>query len=104
MTEDTFRFTTTRSIDDWLDISDDLLSKYRARDTLMSERLAISLSEEAKLMRIMQKSCRLIRTTRHGRDRLLYHYEMPGPTLTHLMLLDPKWIQHLKSITEFLLA
>ncbi len=104
MTEDTFRFTTTRSIEEWLDISDDLLSKYRARDTRMSERLAISLSEEAKLIRTMQKSCRLINVTPHGRDKLLYHYEMPGPTLTHLMLLDPERISYLKTTTEFLLA
>lgn len=103
MTNDTFQFTTTRSIEDWLDASDDLLSKYRAHPNHIHDRLARALREETKLMLIMQKSCRLIRVT-HRRDQPLYHYEMPGPHLTQLMLLDPEWVAYLKSTTEHLLA
>lgn len=103
MTNDTFQFTITRSIEDWLDASTDLLSKYRARPHLELKSLAQALRKQATLLRRMQKSCRLIRVT-HRRDHSLYHYEMSGPHLTQLMLLDPEWVAHLKSTTEFLLA
>ena len=103
MTEDTFRFTTNITIASWLEMSDVLMSIYQARPCRVNDRLAEELREEVELVRTMQKSCRLFNVTANI-DQPLYHYELSGPTLTLLRILDPDFIEECKRTTEHYLA
>lgn len=102
MTEDTLRFTSTRTIVDYLDISETVMSIYRARPGHINDSLAKELGKKIQTVRTIQESCRLFSVT--YTDRPLYHYELSGPTLTLLRILDPDFIEECKRTTEHYLA
>ena len=103
MNSDTFRFTSTETIVKWLDVSEWVLRLYRARPGPINDSLAEDLTKQIELVRFIQKSCRLFSVT-YKDNRPLYHYELSGPTLTQLRILDPDFIAQCKKNTEHLLA
>lgn len=105
MTKDTFRFTRTRSIEDWLDISETVMRIYGAKTGHINYYLAEDLGTKIQSIRFIQKSCRLFNVSYSYRDdRPLYHYELSGLRLTQLRILDPDFIASLSTSTERLLA
>ena len=103
MTEDTFRFTTNITIASWLEMSESVMSIYRARPGHINDSLAKELGKKIQTVRTIQESCRLFNVTANI-DQPLYHYELSGPTLTQLRILCPDFVARLKKNTEHYLA
>ena len=93
----TFRYTIAQTVDEWLK---DVLT-YQEGIRLVSEASAAKLDKLKQQVMVLHESSRLVKQT--NRNRPLYHYELQGPHLTHMLLIDPEFIENLETRTKNLL-
>lgn len=98
MTENTFLYTISQSVDDWL-IDVKHLRKL-VHENSRKEIQTTKLDEQIQLVSILQQSSVLVKETNQGRP--LYHYELQGPVLTKLLLANSEFVAELKWRTRHL--